>query len=343
MHISRTLARGLVCALLTAAPVAATAAQDEAMRIDRVGTNVGLRLAMVHGVNLGDGVPDVFLGSERLPVRFATPTDILVQLPDGLTDGIYRLTVSRGSTEADIVWMDVPLNAAEDDRSLGLPGAPGPAGPVGPMGPIGPIGPVGPAGPDGVAGAPGPVGAAGAQGPKGPQGPAGAAGVPGAPGPIGVAGAQGPKGPQGPAGPDGVVGAPGPTGVAGLQGPKGLQGPAGADGVPGPTGPAGPAGPAGPPGPDGPAGPAGATGPMGPMGPMGPAGSVDYSTVSSTVGAAQVEAYDCVSQNWTASFDREGWSVCSANQFLTGYFKSAGNYLYNVEYGRCCSLRVKQQ
>ncbi len=104
---------------------------------------------------------------------------------------------------------------------MGLQGPPGPQGPTGPQGPQGEQGPQGPAGPAGAAGATGPVGPQGPQGETGATGPAGPAGATGATGPVGPQGPQGETGATGPAGPTGATGATGATGPAGPAGPAG--------------------------------------------------------------------------------------------------------------------------
>ena len=105
---------------------------------------------------------------------------------------------------------------------MGLQGPPGPQGPTGPQGPQGEQGPQGPAGPAGAAGATGPVGPQGPQGETGATGPAGPAGATGATGPVGPQGPQGETGATGPAGPTGATGATGATGPAGPAGPAGV-------------------------------------------------------------------------------------------------------------------------
>jgi hypothetical protein len=155
--------------------------------------------------------PAVFLGGTLLQTVSASDTQIVAEIPTGLT-GTYVLIVSNGPGADNYDSIDVTV------------GATGPAGPAGPMG---------------FAGAPGPQGATGATGPQGPAGPAGAVGATGPQGPAGPAGADGAAGPQGPAGSDGAAGAQGPAGETGPQGEPGVAGPQGAEGPQGPAGPAG--------------------------------------------------------------------------------------------------------
>ncbi|HYM21576.1 MAG TPA: IPT/TIG domain-containing protein [Vicinamibacterales bacterium] len=202
-----------------------------------------------------DPQANVALSGTPLAVQSATPTRLVVTLPQSLAPGTYRLVVGHGGNAngADDAALDITIGAA------------GPVGPLGPQGPAGVTGSLGPMGPIG------PVGAAGATGAQGPQGAAGPTGPQGA---TGSTGQQGPKGLTGDTGssvrasatpydgtPDGVdfavclsnsgrafeiVDAAGNVldksrfvvcdGAAGVDGKAGSEGPTGA------TGPAGPAG-----------------------------------------------------------------------------------------------------
>lgn len=181
----------------------------------------------INGSNLSGGTASVTLGSyPALTVTSQTATQLVANLPAGVSAGSYTLSVQIGSSKTN------------STTSVATVGA---------IGPTGATGAQGPAGATGAAGATGPAGAAGATGAQGPQG------LPGAAGATGAQGAKGDVGPQGATGLKGATGATGPqglkgdTGAMGLQGPTGPQGPAG--GPIGPTGPQGPMGPAGGPAP----------------------------------------------------------------------------------------------
>lgn len=44
----------------------------------------------------------------------------------------------------------------------------------------------------------------------------------------------------------------------------------------------------------------------------------------------------CLSADWVHSFDREGWSTCPSGSFLRGLYRSGGNSIASIEYGKCC-------
>lgn len=46
----------------------------------------------------------------------------------------------------------------------------------------------------------------------------------------------------------------------------------------------------------------------------------------------------CVTGDWGISFDREGWSQCPGNTFITGYYKSSCNFIYCIEHAQCCQI-----
>ena len=136
-------------------------------------------------VSLGDqGLLNVHPGS--------MDTEIRADLPPGLEDGDYLLTVSNGKK--------FQKKSAEYDLTIGALGTSGPSGPSGETGPSGPsgssgeTGPSGPSGPSGETGPSGPSGSLGETGPSGPSGPMGVMGV------DGMTGASGPTGPSGPMG-----------------------------------------------------------------------------------------------------------------------------------------------
>ena len=137
-------------------------------------------------VNLG-GYPDAL----TLDTDLSTAEELVVDLPDNVGAGDYKLTVSQGKKGKDQDDYDLTIGAIALAGPAGPAGPPGAPGPAGPEGAPGPAGAQGPAGPEGAAGPAGPEGLAGAQGPAGPGGPAGV---------QGPAGAQGPTGPEGPPG-----------------------------------------------------------------------------------------------------------------------------------------------
>lgn len=47
----------------------------------------------------------------------------------------------------------------------------------------------------------------------------------------------------------------------------------------------------------------------------------------------------CSQADWVASFDRAGWSNCPSNTYLKGLYKSSCDYIYCIEYARCCSIQ----
>jgi len=174
----------------------------------------------INGSNFSGGTAFVTLGSyPTLTVTSQTATQLIANLPAGVTAGSYTLSVQIGSSKT---------NSTSSVAAIGT------------IGPTGPAGAQGPAGATGASGATGAAGAAGATGQQGPQGIAG------------PAGAQGPKGNTGAQGATGLPGATGATGLQGLKGDTGAMGPQGFQGAIGPQGPAG--GPTGPQGPMGPAG-----------------------------------------------------------------------------------------
>ncbi len=259
----------------------------------------------IRGMGFGDRTAQVWCQEHPLRVLRWTDGEIVVHLPEALTDGSYLLTVIRGQgqKDRDAFAMTVGGLASAEPGSRGEkgekgePGAPGdsgPAGPQGEMGPAGAKGEIGATGPKGDAGVIGPKGDAGAAGAKGDTGPAGPQGEIGAMGPAGAAGADGAVGPMGPAGPQGDPGAQGAAGPAGVDGAVGPMGPSGPQGFSGPqgeigaTGPAGPQGVAGSVGPAGPQGTAGTAGPAGPQGAPGPAGP------TGAQGAAGLSGYEVV-------------------------------------------------
>jgi hypothetical protein len=167
----------------------------------------------ISGSNLSGGTAFVTLGSyPALTVTSQTATQLVANLPAGVSAGSYTLNVQIGNSKTN------------STSSVAAIGAIGPTGPAGAQGPVGP------------AGATGPAGAQGATGSNGPQG---------SPGPVGATGAQGAKGDIGATGAQGATGAAGPTGVQGAKGDVGATGPQGSIGPAGPTGATGAAGPAG--------------------------------------------------------------------------------------------------
>jgi hypothetical protein len=226
--------------------------------------------------------PTVSFNGIALTVSTFSNTQIVANLPAGLTPGTFDLTVTN--SQGLSVDFNVTYGATGPQGPAGPAGAAGAKGATGPAGPAGATGATGATGPRGLTGAPGAPGPAGANGtsfvfldvynpyatyaandivtyngssyiailPNGPN-PSGPTpdedpswGMMAAGGGVGATGPAGPQGPAGPTGPQGPVGSVGPAGSAGPQGPVGGQGPQGLLGNPGATGSQGPVGPAGP-------------------------------------------------------------------------------------------------
>jgi hypothetical protein len=82
----------------------------------------------IYGMNFENGLPPIVtLGGEALTVDYDTYTDemIVAELPSGLEDGDYRLTVSTGNAVKHFDAYDLTIGAV---------GPPGPQGPQGPQG-----------------------------------------------------------------------------------------------------------------------------------------------------------------------------------------------------------------
>jgi len=121
--------------------------------IQRTEADLAAETLEIHGQKLLWGNDDeavVTLAGAPLVVLSATETQILAQLPAGVTPGSYVLKVSRGVGAVQNDVFDVTLGTA------------------------GEVGPPGPRGLPGPAGEPGPQGLQGLQGIQGPPGPAGA-------------------------------------------------------------------------------------------------------------------------------------------------------------------------
>jgi hypothetical protein len=140
-------------------------------------------------------------------------TNVVVDLPVGLADGIYSLVVPGRPA------MSISIGT---QGSVGAPGAQGEQGIQGAQGEQGE---------QGLQGAQGQQGAQGAQGPQGPQGPQGEQGAQGPQGLQGLQGAQGDQGPQGLAGANGTNGVDGINGTNGANGKDGTNGLDGANGT----------------------------------------------------------------------------------------------------------------
>lgn len=213
----RTLLAVAAVAAAFHAPVAnADSSKDNDAVITEVRANAAGTALVVTGANLGGGTPKLTFGTLAAPlaVTSASSTQIVAQLPAGVSPGSYLLTLTVGKRR-DKSGDDEEARGDEFWVTLGATGSQGSAGPVGAQGPAGPAGPTGATGatgPAGATGAQGPSGPTGATGAQGPSGPAGANGAQGAAGPIGATGASGA---QGPAGPTGATGARGPAGPAG--------------------------------------------------------------------------------------------------------------------------------
>lgn len=141
----------------------------------------------ISGKNLiaNNKVPKVFLGTTELFLcqTCYSKTAITVSLPNGVSEGDYRLRIRR--KQSDNIGFDFTLGAQ---------------GPAGVEGPAGVQGPAGASGADGVDGVMGPQGEAGIQGMQGLAGPGGVQGLQGETGEQGASGMQGEAGLQGESG-----------------------------------------------------------------------------------------------------------------------------------------------
>lgn len=143
----------------------ASASNDNDAVITEVRANAAGSALVVTGANLGGGTPKLTLGTLATPlaVTSASSTQIVAQLPAGVSPGSYLLTLTVGKRK-DKSGDDEEARGDEFWVTLGAAGSQGPAGATGAQGPAGPAGATGPQGPAG------PVGATGPQGPAGPSG-----------------------------------------------------------------------------------------------------------------------------------------------------------------------------
>ena len=273
-RLRASMAAVLVIAVIGVLPAAAQNNQVKILSALASGTTL-----TVNGENFGRQLPIVNLNGGQLVVQSASPTQVVVKLPQPpLSRGTYLLTVIRAGRAFSRNGRDYD----DDDASrfgafnvtIGGPDAQvsassmGPMGPMGPSGAQGPQGSIGPIGPSGPTGSMGPIGPTGVQGPEGNVGP------------IGPPGPQGASGPQGPKGDNGELGQTGPRGDTGTQGAAGAAGPQGPTGDPGPPGSQGVQGIQGVPGSQGDSGEPGLTGIQGPQGAPGPAGTTGQDAVT---------------------------------------------------------------
>jgi len=55
-------------------------------------------------------------------------------------------------------------------------------------------------------------------------------------------------------------------------------------------------------------------------------------------GYTKQPAIACTDADWTSSFDSKGWSTCGGStQYIRGFYRSAGDKLYNLEKAKCCT------
>lgn len=175
----------LVLCLVALAPTVVAAGKDtrssakdtysEGVLITRAAVDTETNRITLTGENFFSRLrhrPAVYLGYTQLPVLSSSDSQVIAQLPEGLT-GTYLVSVTNG---VDYDSIDVTL------------GAVGPAGPQGLTGATGATGPQGPAGANGTNGADGATGETGPQGPQGAEGPAGPAGPQGPSGFVNVLG-----------------------------------------------------------------------------------------------------------------------------------------------------------
>jgi len=198
MTMQQTSTRFAAClaACVLTVPASLTAQSSPASTVRPYITSASADFSMnpvpltIGGAAFGSSKPVVTVDAQPAEVISYTDTQIVVNLPAGLSQGSYLLIVTNTTA----------LTSGTFDATLG---AAGPAGPQGPQGSAGPAGP---------AGATGATGATGSRGPAGPMGPVGPVGPRGGPGPQGPGGPQGPVGPAGPQGPAGGLNGMGTTG-----------------------------------------------------------------------------------------------------------------------------------
>lgn len=125
-------------------------------------------LLTISGENFDLGGPlEVTLGEfGTLATVSASATEIVVDLPGGIPDGDYLLTVSTGTGQSQNDEYDLTIGDVGPVGPVGIQGVDGPRGGQGPQGPQGATGPQGTAGT-------GTTGGVGPQGPSGPPGPPG--------------------------------------------------------------------------------------------------------------------------------------------------------------------------
>ena len=182
--VPRTLSRAVVVALiLLATSLGVQSAPNPPgghLNITEVSVVFGPPdLIVIKGEDFDFGSPlDVTLGEfGSLFILAASGTEITAELPAGIPDGDYLLTVFTGNGQSQSDEYDLTVGAVGPKGDEGDKGDQGDQGPTGPEGPLGPEGPQGPEGPTGPDGPQGPMGAQGPRGFVGPPGPAGAARV----------------------------------------------------------------------------------------------------------------------------------------------------------------------
>src|SRR5215207_2962685 len=98
---------------------------SDKLRIDRVEVDAAASQMKIIGVNFGGAEPAVSLGGSPLHIVSYNPTEILVNLPGGITPGTYLLTVSAGSGAPTQDSFNVAVGAQGPKGDKGDPGAPG--------------------------------------------------------------------------------------------------------------------------------------------------------------------------------------------------------------------------
>lgn len=56
-------------------------------------------------------------------------------------------------------------------------------------------------------------------------------------------------------------------------------------------------------------------------------------------GGKVIPIQNCAQANWVHSFDRAGWSTCPNGKYVQGFYKSSCNWIYCLEYARCCNMK----
>lgn len=59
-------------------------------------------------------------------------------------------------------------------------------------------------------------------------------------------------------------------------------------------------------------------------------------------GRTVLNVAECAQADWSRSFDSEGWSRCPGNSYMQGLYKSSCDWIYCLEYARCCKIQLSR-